>query len=211
MEEYEQLRRDLRKRGTFQSLTLLELAIALGILAAGVVLHYPYWIILALVPATGVLVGIAVLQWRLGMAYLRAYRRLEEIVHEEWRTGAQILPADLPVDTWYHIFRAPPALTRQDLRKMRRVSWATGRPYMAVLIAWGALNLSALFVSVAFGETLGLSGWLLLLVFVASTPPLMVFVSWTGLGETSVLLYHLRKYEEITGSRILPLYLRQKR
>ncbi len=211
MEEYEQLRRGLRKRGLFLSLTLLELAIAFGILGAGVILHYPQWIVLALAPATGVLVVMAGLQWRLGMAHLGAYRRLEEIVHEEWRTGAQILPADLPVDTWYHIFRAPPALTQQDLRKMRRVSWATGRPYIAVLVVWGALNLSVLFVSVAFGETLGLSRWILLLVFVASTPPLIVFVWWTGLGKTSLLLHHLRKYEEITRSQILPLDLRQKR
>ncbi len=206
--DFDQLEKDLEKRRRILALAALYVGILFVIMALGVAFGYPGWVLWLFVAPAIVFVAIAIFGTRSWRVHQAAWSRLQEIVYEEWRTGEKVLPTAFPIHRWYGLFRTPPVLSEQELTRLRRAAWFGSSRSTLPLIVWTAIGLAAIFGSIVANWYFGADGWWPLVAFVTWFVPIVGVILWTWKGGD--LLYHLRKYEEVTGRWILPDDLRKK-
>jgi len=205
--DYRKLLEGLEKRGAFVLVTLLYVGVALGVLVIAAALGYPAWIPLVVASVSPVFVVVLILFWKSAGAHLEAWSQVEGILHEEWRTGRPILPPDFPVGRWYGAFREPPPLSERDLVRLRRAAWFGGPRSTPMISTWAVLFFSA-FLAVLFAVlAFDFPRWWLIPVLVVGLAPMFGGMLWTW--RASNLLYHLRKYGELSGRHVLPPDLRK--
>ena len=192
----------------FFGLNVLFVGAGLVIIATGFAYHFPFWVAAMLPILAVILLVIIVVGGKSWKAHSRAWSDLQGIVHEEWRTRKQILPPDFPVGRWYALFRTPPHLTERHLRGLRRVEWIRGRRFTVIYAVWAATTFIALAGSAVGARYFGLSLWWPIAAYCGLLLPFMGGFFWAL--KDSDLLYHLREYERVTGTGILPPDLSKK-
>ncbi len=179
--------------------TGLSAGIILGFLSIALLLDlHGLSFVLACMAAVGIPFAFAVLVTRRLSEYRPAWAALGAVIHEEWRSGRQVLPQSFEIPRMYRRLRVIPTLDERALRSLRGARRVLSTRFQLASFA-------TVFVGTMLSIVLALAGVAGVILAIPALLPFGTVVGWIAHEIRHVrLLHELRQYEQITGKSVLP-------
>ena len=198
--DFASLQRDLQAAARLTIVgAALTSGVAIGMASAALMLDlHALGFAIACIMAGGIPFALAIFWTRRLTKYKPTWTTLESIVHQEWKTGINVLPEWFAVPRMYRRLRSIPKMSEGQLTKLRRAN-------LVLSIRFQVACIGVILIGLVFGIDLifrGLRGLVVALPILI--PGLIIIGSVASLGPNIHLLYELREYEKVTGRTVLP-------